>query len=640
MPSVEAANGTTIFGYSQFDDRAPYTSHRARLRKFPFDTNFNVAVTPFQRQIAPGGTTTFTININAQNNFNGAIDLSVYGLPSGATATLNPTMITGSGSATLTVTTSNTTPEDVYRLTITATSGAQQSTTEAVLFVDDNPPPVGYAVTDVGTFGGTQSAAYGINQSGQVVGYAFNAAGKRRAFLYTNGQMQDLGTLGGQTAEAYAVNDAGKVVGYSGINGFEDARAFFYDGVTMRNLGVYEPTGNVDLSYAFGINNSNQIVGLTSVVGGRVPFLYQNNSMTIIGSPFAFDSAYDINNAGKIVGNEYVGDGITKSYIINSDNSNPVLIETLGGRASHARAINNNNQVVGSSDYSVNNIFQHAFLYSNGQLRDINGFNAPQSFAYDINDAGSIVGNINLTTFGDPRAFVHDGTTMRNLNSLIPQNSGWILQEARGINNAGQIVGRGTFNNQLRAFLLTPTGAQNSPPSVQITSPTGNQNVGESNLVTISAAASDADGTVTRVEFYADGNFIGAATSNPFVVSWGASGGTHVLTAKAFDDAGGTSVSAPVTVTSNNTVTNAIISGRITNAQGQGIGTTVLLTLTGGNLTEPMYARATPAGYFRFQAPAGQTYTVTPVPDDRTFTPINRVVTPTENIFGVEFITQ
>jgi uncharacterized delta-60 repeat protein len=93
-------------------------------------------------------------------------------------------------------------------------------------------------------------------------------------------------------------------------------------------------------------------------------------------------------------------------------------------------------------------------------------------------------------------------------------------------------------------------------------------------------------------------------------------------------------------ITSNN-VTTAIISGRITNAQGQGIGTTVLLTLTGGNLTEPMYARATPAGYYRFEAPAGHTYTVTPVPDDRTFMPLNRQVTlSSENIFGVEFITQ
>ena len=88
MPSVEAANGTTIFGYSQFDDRAPYTSFRARLRKFPFDTNFNVSVAPYQRQIAPGATTTYTVTVNPQNNFNGTVDLSVYGLPDGATATI------------------------------------------------------------------------------------------------------------------------------------------------------------------------------------------------------------------------------------------------------------------------------------------------------------------------------------------------------------------------------------------------------------------------------------------------------------------------------------------------------------------------------------------------------------------------
>ncbi|HEX8369860.1 MAG TPA: Ig-like domain-containing protein, partial [Pyrinomonadaceae bacterium] len=559
MPSVEAANGTTIFGYSQFDDRAPYTSFRARLRKFPFDTNFNVSLTPYQRQIAPGATTAYTVNVSAQNNFNGAVELSVYGLPAGAAATLNPTTVTGSGAATLTVTTSATTPEDIYRLTITATSASQQSTTEAVLFVDDNPPPVGYAVTDLGTLGGAESAAYGINNSGQIVGYAFNAAQKRRAFLYANGQMQDLGTLGGQTATAYGINDAGKVVGISGINGFEDSRAFFYNGATVQNLGVYEPSGNADYSAAFAVNNANQIVGETSIVSGnRVAFLYQNNSMTLVGTPFAFDSARDINHAGKIVGSDYGGDGITKSYIIDSSNTNPVFIETLGGRNSYARAINNNNQVVGSADYSLNNIFQHAFLYSNGQLRDINDFNAPQSFAYDINDAGLIVGNINLTTFGDPRAFVHDGTTMRNLNSLIPQNSGWVLQEARAINNNGQIVGKGTINNQTHAFLLNPNGSQNAPPSIQIVSPAASSSAGEAEHITISADAFDADGAITRVEFYADGVLIGASTSNPYVILWTSAmpNHTYTLTAKAFDNAGAATVSAPVTITVGGTLQN------------------------------------------------------------------------------------
>ena len=197
------------------------------------------------------------------------------------------------------------------------------------------PPPVGYTVTDLGTFGGTESMAYGINQSGQVVGYAFNSAQKRRAFRYTNGRMLDIGTLGGQTATAYAVNDSGKVVGYSGINGFEDTRAFFYDGATMRNLGVYQTNTNADYSYAFSLNNSNQIVGESSTIGGKLAFLYQNGAMTFVGSPFAFECLRH-QNAGKIVGSEYIGNSITKPYIINSDNTNPIYIDALGGNAGYA----------------------------------------------------------------------------------------------------------------------------------------------------------------------------------------------------------------------------------------------------------------------------------------------------------------
>ena len=42
-----------------------------------------------------------------------------------------------------------------------------------------------------------------------------------------------------------------------------------------------------------------------------------------------------------------------------------------------------------------------------------------------------------------------------DLNSLIPASSGWVLTEARGINESGQIVGTGVLNGQERAFLLT-----------------------------------------------------------------------------------------------------------------------------------------------------------------------------------------
>ena len=85
---------------------------------------------------------------------------------------------------------------------------------------------VSYSVTDLGTVGGpnaeegTNSYAYGINASGQVVGTSFISANNvTHAFLYSGGTMQDLGTLGGRQSYAYGINASGQVVGYQNLAG-------------------------------------------------------------------------------------------------------------------------------------------------------------------------------------------------------------------------------------------------------------------------------------------------------------------------------------------------------------------------------------------------------------------------------------
>ena len=67
----------------------------------------------------------------------------------------------------------------------------------------------------IGTLGGNNSYANGINDAGQVVGYSATAGGVQHAFITgPNGMgMRDLGTLGGTDSFAYGINDAGQVVG-------------------------------------------------------------------------------------------------------------------------------------------------------------------------------------------------------------------------------------------------------------------------------------------------------------------------------------------------------------------------------------------------------------------------------------------
>jgi probable HAF family extracellular repeat protein len=81
---------------------------------------------------------------------------------------------------------------------------------------------------NLGTLGGDESVAYGVSADGSVVvGWAYNAAGQRRAFRWTAaGGMQDLGTLGGDASWALGVSADGSVVVGWAYNAAEQRRAF------------------------------------------------------------------------------------------------------------------------------------------------------------------------------------------------------------------------------------------------------------------------------------------------------------------------------------------------------------------------------------------------------------------------------
>jgi regulation of enolase protein 1 (concanavalin A-like superfamily) len=103
-----------------------------------------------------------------------------------------------------------------------------------------------------------------------------------------------------------------------------------------------------------------------------------------------------------------------------------------------------------------------------------------------------------------------------------------------------------TFSN---AVVSAPT-TSNTPPTVAITTPSAGATFPATSSIAVTAAASDADGTVNGVKFFANAAPIGTATAAPFGITWpNVAAGTYTLTAVATDNGGEASTSPAVLIT-------------------------------------------------------------------------------------------
>jgi len=314
-----------------------------------------------------------------------------------------------------------------------------------------------YEVIDLGTLGGVQTQAIGINDSGQVVGPALVPGGTFHAFLWENDTMTDLGTLGGTSSRAFGINNSGQVVGYSDLPDFL-YHAFLWENGVMTDLGTLG--GDAGQSYAYGINDAGQVVGdfYHPESNTHHAFLWENGVMTDLGTLGGTQSyAYGINDAGQVIGySRLPGDTLEHAFLWE----NGVMTDlggTFGGSQAWAQGINNAGQVVGYSTLPGNTV-QHAFLWETGVMTDLGTLGGTHSIAYGITDAGQVVGYSRFSGVSSlSHAFLWESGLMIDLNDLINSSSGMTLRAAHGINNHGEIVGYGALSNgSIRAFLLRP----------------------------------------------------------------------------------------------------------------------------------------------------------------------------------------
>jgi probable HAF family extracellular repeat protein len=322
-----------------------------------------------------------------------------------------------------------------------------------------------YTLTDLGTLGGAESEASGVNLYGEVAGTSTIATGERHAFRYRNGQMLDLGTLvGGLSSEATAIADSGMVVGYSGWNGTgpgypQMTLGFAWQDGTMRSTGYLycvcsfnERTGR---SRAYAVNSRGRVVGhsYTNRAGLWQAFWWQADVGTrsivdINSADGGFASAgYGINDRNDVVG-EHAG----RAFLMRDDVREGLGVLN-GDTSSRARALNAVSQVVGFSVAADGS--RRAFLWD-ATMRELpHVAGAVSSEALAINLQGDIAGRSGNRDLSDTRAALwRDGVAI-DLNSRITA-SGWLLMTATGINDVGQIAGTALRGGVRRAYLLTP----------------------------------------------------------------------------------------------------------------------------------------------------------------------------------------
>lgn len=300
-----------------------------------------------------------------------------------------------------------------------------------------------YSVTDLGSFpGATAMRATDINEQGQIVGGAAMSDGTTKVFLYTGGELQEVGIENYDPVGVTRINDRGQILA----------------GSVLLSGGQRIPLNNNSSvpfpMYARALDNAERvnIVGSSSTVINRSPPVrWQAGAYTTFLPAGSRGVATGINDRGQIVGTQYVSiDNFAFRY-----DSTTGQVAYLPGYSGEAYAINNVGHVIATQVPNV------PVLWRDGQVIDLMGQGLPLA----LNDRDDIVGftSETPTTLATRRATLWREGVRIDLNTLIPADSGWTLNEATAINESGQIVGTGTRTGQTRAFLLTPRFHDLSP---------------------------------------------------------------------------------------------------------------------------------------------------------------------------------
>ena len=169
-------------------------------------------------------------------------------------------------------------------------------------------------------------------------------------------------------------------------------------------------------------------------------------------------------------------------------------------------------------------------------------FTAPASIAITATASDSD-GNVTQVAFYAGASLLGTDTTAPYAFTWNNVPAGSYALTVRATDNDGAITTSAAIN-------ITVTSTTNTPPTAQLTSPANGASFTAPASIAMTATASDSDGNVTQVAFYAGTTLLGTDTTAPYAFTWNdVPAGSYALTARSTDDDGATTTSSAVNVT-------------------------------------------------------------------------------------------
>ena len=153
MMAVDPSDDCTFWYTNQYLPANGTLTWRTRIASFKFPgcgtatDDFSIAATPASVSVGQGSSAATTISTAVTSGAAQTVDLSLTGLPAGATATFTPASITSGGSSTLTLTAAATTAPGIYALTVTGSGSSAHHATAVNMTV--LPPGNGFSITAI-----------------------------------------------------------------------------------------------------------------------------------------------------------------------------------------------------------------------------------------------------------------------------------------------------------------------------------------------------------------------------------------------------------------------------------------------------------------------------------------------------------